>query len=212
MHGFSTLLVASVLLAASPCLLASPPPNATTTAPAPGTGSHAQAQPGEKPAAVELGKVNVTAMRRMIETLQQVKIALKRPFDHDPKHVDNMVCRLYPGVVNVKPILECGNQGWFARRRDQTQGALAGGWRNAGDAGMQQALDANSSATNSPSSEYGHQWHTVRAINRRQIIYFRQILNALPAPGKGEVIVVDAKGKTMITVKAMAPSGPGGDD
>ncbi|MDE2461218.1 MAG: hypothetical protein KGL98_08205, partial [Gammaproteobacteria bacterium] len=111
MNRYCTLLAASILLSAGPWLATA----AQSTAPAAGTQTHAQ--PGAKPVTMELGKVNVTAMRRMIETLEQVKVALKRPFDNDPKHVDQMVCRLYPGVVYVKPILECGNQGWFARRR-----------------------------------------------------------------------------------------------
>ena len=208
MSGYFRLLPAAILLSAASLLQAASPPAASTAAPAADT--HAQAQPDEKPASIELGKVNVTAMRRMIETLEQVKVALKRPFDNDPKHVDQMVCRLYPGVVYVKPILECGNQGWFARRRDQVHGSLAGGWRNAGSAGMQQALDANSLATNSPSSEYGHPWHSVRAINRRQIIYFRQILKALPAPGQGEVVIVDKNGKAVMTIKPSKPPGTEG--
>ena len=208
MNGYCKLLLAPILLSASSWLFAATSPTIQTPARNAHTTATTKINP-ETPV-IQLGKVNVNAMRVLIQTLQGVKVALKIPFDDNPKHVDEMVCRLHAGVVDSEPWLECGNQDWFARRRDQTQmGLTAGGWSNGG---LQMALDANTPEMSGASSEYGHPWHTVRFVNRRQIIYFRQILNALPEPGKGNVVVVDAKGKTMLTVKAQSPSGPGGSN
>lgn len=203
MSRYFSLSLAAILLSTAPLLQASPPPSESTAAPAAGT--HAPAQPGAKPASIELGKVNVTAMRRMIETLEQVKVALKRPFDDDPKHVDHMVCRLHlAAFVNTEAELECGNQGWFSSRRDLTQRALAGG------GGFAQALNANWEATNGPTSEYGHRWHSTRTLTRSQLVFFRQLLKALPAPGTGKVVIVDKNGKAVMTIKPEEPSGTHG--
>lgn len=52
----------------------------------------------------------------------------------------------------------------------------------------------------------------MRALNLRQVMYMRKLLKSLPEPGKGDVVVLDAKGKTMMTVKAQEPPGPGGNN
>ena len=42
----------------------------------------------------QLGKLKVTGMRPLVEVLQQMKTAINAPFSNDPKHYDDMVCRL----------------------------------------------------------------------------------------------------------------------
>ena len=203
MNRYCTLLAASVLLAASPWLAAA----AQSTTSVPAAGMQAQVQPGAKPVTMELGKVNVKAMRELVKTMQQVKVALKRPYDNNPKHVDDMVCLLHPvSFRHNQEVLECGNQGWFSSRRDITQRALAGA---SGD--WQRAANADSEVANDgPSTEHGHPWHAIRALTGTQLMYFRQVLNALPAPGQGVVTVFDKNGKVVTTIKPDAQSGSDG--
>lgn len=199
MNRYCTLLAASILLSAGPWLAAA----AQSTALAAGTQTHAQ--PGAKPVTMELGRVNVKAMRELVKTMQQVKVALKRPFDNDPKHVDYMVCRLHPvSFRHNQEVLECGNEGWFSSRRDITQRAVAGGnWQRAANADSEVGNDG-------PSQEYGHPWHAIRALTGTQLMYFRQVLNALPAPGQGKVTIFDKNGKAVMTIKPGEQSGNDG--
>lgn len=209
MNRYCALLAASILLSAGPWLAAT----AQSATPAPARSTQVRAPSATQPASIELGKVNVTAMRRMIETLQQVKVALRRPFDDNPKHVNDMVCRLHVDAsVHSVAHLECGNEGWFSSRRDIVSRALGGGWVNAGQEGMERAFAANSEAGNGPSPEYGHPWHSVRTLTPTQLMYVRQILNALPAPGQGEVTVFDKNGKTVMVIKPDKSSGKDGSD
>ncbi|MDE1984842.1 MAG: hypothetical protein KGL98_11660 [Gammaproteobacteria bacterium] len=201
MNRYCALLAATILMSAGPWIAAA----AQSTTSAPVAGTQTPALPSAKPVTMELGKVNVIAMRRMIQTLQQVKVALKRPFDDNPKHVDDMVCRLHPASFrHNQEVLECGNEGWFSSRRDITQRALAGGdWQRAANADSEVANDG-------PSQEYGHPWHAIRALTGTQLMYFRQVLNALPAPGQGMVTVFDKNGKAVMTIKPGEQSGSDG--
>ena len=199
MNRYCTWLAASALLLASPWLAAA----AQSTTPA--TAASTQAQARAQPVTMELGKVNVKAIRELVKTMQQVKVALKRPFDNNPKHVDEMVCRLHPvSFRHNQQVLECGSQGWFSSRRDITQRALVGGdWQRAANADSEVANDG-------PSQEYGHPWHAIHALTGTQLMYFRQVLNALPAPGQGVVTIYDKNGNAVMTIKPGEQSGSDG--
>src|SRR5579859_7839010 len=68
---------------------------------------------------VHLGKIEVTGVKPLVEFLQEIKVAVKRPFDNDPAHFDDMVCRLGDDQLgsHMSSTLECGTQGWFSMRR-----------------------------------------------------------------------------------------------
>ena len=92
-------------------------------------------------------------------------------------------------------VLECGTNSWFMWHQDAC--------RNSGVA------QCASSSLESAYKQAGA-WVSYRRLNFQQLMYFRQLLKQLPKPGKGEVVVVDPKGKTLVTVKANAHSGTDG--
>lgn len=159
------LLVATPAWALDAVAPAMAPPTATAATPYAGKSRN-----------VRLGKIQVSGMKTLVETLQEIKVAVKRPFDNDPAHFDEMVCRLDDRQMDthIGAVLECGTQGWFRMRRDEFQygGAMSDG-----------AVSA---------SALGHPWHTERALNPQQASALRSLLKGLPAPGAGKVqLVVD---------------------
>jgi hypothetical protein len=114
----------------------------------------------------------------MVEVLQQMKTAIDAPFDNDPKHYDDMVCRITDndGFRAEGAILECGTQGWFGMYRNKQHQA------------------SNPLATDlpgTPTASLGHPWHIERLLNHEQLAALRTVLDKLPLPGKGEVQIVD---------------------
>lgn len=166
-------LLITLLFTAPAWGLAGPAP--MTAAPASTSASAAVTaknfQPGQGKS-VHLGKIEVPGVKPLVETLQEIKVAVKRPFDNDPAHFDDMVCRLDAGTLDshAGTTLECGTQGWFSMRRNQNQ------FGN-GDAAAVAAL--------------GHPWHTVRRLSGRQVKTLREVLRELPLPAHGEVQVID---------------------
>ncbi len=150
------------------------------------------ASSGKTVQTARLGKINVTAMKKLVQTLQQVKVALNTPFTDSAKDVNQMVCLLHTGMHGMRVMgdatLECGTQGWFSMRRSGTQLGLGPQL-----GGMSEETDA--------APTLGHPWHSIRLINYRQLMVLRALLKQLPAPGKGTVMVVDKGGKPVLTVK-----------
>ncbi|HEY3858226.1 MAG TPA: hypothetical protein VGM47_01290 [Gammaproteobacteria bacterium] len=139
--------------------------------------------PSPAPAAAstaKLGKVEVTGMKPLVETLREVKVAVKRPFDNNPAHFDDMVCRLETGAdtdSRAGAVLECGTQGWYGMRRNEY---LFGNFGHGAVA----------------VSTLGHPWHVVRALNMKQVTALRTLLKEVPAPGEGDVQVIDDQAAT----------------
>ncbi len=152
--------------------------------------------------ATNLGKINVTAMRQLIKTLQVVKVALNEPYSTSRDKANVVVCRIITGHgrVNVEErmgaILECGTNSWFTWRSDKC--------RNGG----LQACMSNANLTAAYKRKGA--WHSRRALNLQQVMAMRALLKKLPAPGKGEVVVVDKNGKAVMTVKESAGSAGSG--
>ena len=201
MNRCDRLLIASILLlSAAPLLHAATPPSASSAAPAPAAGTHTQSSPDAQPPSTELGKINVKGTKELIRSLEVVKVALKQPFSSDPAEANTVVCRIIHGHGHVHvdermgAVLECGTNSWYSWRKDTCH--------NVGLA--QCGSGAPGSAFKRPGA-----WHSLRPLSLRQVMYMRQLLKELPAPGKGDVVVVDAKGKTMLTVKAKEASGSG---
>lgn len=200
MSRYFSLLTAAILLSAAPLLQAAPPPSAPTAAPTAGTHAQTHTLPGAKPASAELGEVRVKGMRELIRSLEVVKVALKQPVSSDPAQANTVVCRIITGhghpIVEERmgAVLQCGTNSWYLWRKDTC--------RNAGIA--QCGSGAPGSAFKRPGA-----WVSYRALNFRQLMHMRQLLKELPEPGKGDVVVLDAKGKTMMTVKAKEPPGSG---
>ena len=166
------LTLSTGLLMTLPALaLEGPVPAAGTRATAATT--PAPAQPTTNSKNVHLGKIDVQGLQPLVQTLQEIKVAVKRPFDNEPAHFDDMVCRLGDGSLgsHMSSTLECGTEGWFAMRRNQY--LFGNGW--GGEAAV---------------STLGHPWHTVRALNPHQMMVLRELLRELPPPGQGPVEVV----------------------
>ena len=130
--------------------------------------------PASRAAAVNLNNVQVKGIKELVRTLQIVKIALKRPYDNNPKHVDDMVCELKTGL---RPSLDCGTQGWYRMRRTKWQLAFACG------------CDAESPTI-------GHPWHSVHYLSHTQLMYLRRLLGRLPPPGSAQNILVSMDNTT----------------
>jgi hypothetical protein len=107
MHALTAILTVLCMGSA----WADAPAPSTTTAPA-GINKHLDK--------IQLGKIEVSGMKPLVETLREVKVAVKRPFDNDPAHFDDMVCRLDDHGLGTHTgmLLECGTQGWFSMRRN----------------------------------------------------------------------------------------------
>ena len=124
---------------------------------------------------MKLGTVEVTGLKPLVEALRELKVAVKRPFDNDPAHFDDMVCRFddHPLGTHTGMLLECGTQGWFSMRRNfyQYGGAMQG---------SEPAV-----------STLGHPWHSLRALDPGQLAALRELLKQLPPPGQGDVQIVD---------------------
>jgi len=142
--------------------------------PTPVTGTvPAAIQPGTGKS-VHLGKIELTGVRPLVQTLQEIKVAVKRPFDNDPAHRDDMVCRLGDDELgsHLTMTLECGTQGWFSMQRSAY-----------GYGGVMQSDAVAVSAL-------GHPWHVVRPLNTKQLQALRTVLKGLPPPGQGDVQLI----------------------
>jgi hypothetical protein len=131
-----------------------------TATPAPAAGS-----------AMQLGKVEVEGLKPLVEVLQQMKTAIDAPFSNDPKHYDDMVCRLEQHLDSRAQglLLDCGTQGWFNMRRTA----------------YHRDMLRNPDLTSTP--RLGNPWHVLRPLNMEQVAALRQVLGKLPLPGKGDI-------------------------
>ncbi|MDE2091913.1 MAG: hypothetical protein KGJ08_08445, partial [Gammaproteobacteria bacterium] len=146
--------------------------------------------PAEQTKSANLGKINVTATKELIKTLQVVKVALNQPFSSSRGQADAVVCRIITGHghLNVEErmgaVLECGTNSWFTWRREKCKNTI----------------DSADCVANVSSAAYQRKgaWHSERAISLTQLAALRKLLDALPPPGKGQVVVVDKNGKTIV--------------
>jgi hypothetical protein len=126
---------------------------------------------------VQLGDVEVKSLRATVELLEEMKTAIRRPFDDSPAHYDDMVCLLKDnsGFRAQGMVLECGTQGWFGMQREIHNRDMS--------------VTADPSLTTTPN--LGHPWHVERLLDHEQLAALRKVLGVLPEPGKGDVQVVD---------------------
>ena len=133
----------------------------------------------------KLGTVHVEGLRELVKTLQQIKIALKRPIESNPRHLDDMVCIIHSGRAGdsihnrTDAVLECGTEGWFSMQMDAESLAAAQGYYG-------------------PNAQWhasvvtlGHPWHTEKVLSFKQLAVFRKLIKKIPPPGKGVVKVVE---------------------
>jgi hypothetical protein len=125
--------------------------------------------------ATELGKVEVQGHKPRLESLQQMKAAIDTPFSNDPKHYDDMVCRLEDNLSSHVQgmVLDCGTQGWFGMRRSIYRRDMM--------------MTPNPDLSSTP--PLGHPWHILRALNPEQVTALRKMLGTLPPPEKGDLEV-----------------------
>lgn len=145
------------------------------------------------PPSAQLGKINVKATRELIKTLRVVKVAMHESYSDSPDKANVMVCRIITGHghVNVEErmgaVLECGSNSWFTWKRENCRNS-----NNMADC----TADISSTAYKRKGA-----WHSMRELNFKQLAALRQLLKTLPAPGKGQVVLVDAAGKTVIKTR-----------
>lgn len=149
-----------------------------------------------------LGKINVTAMRELIRTLQVVKVTLNEPFSSSRDKADTVVCRIITGHGHMHmqermgAVLECGTNSWFTWKRDTCHDRYPVG--------------CISNGPGAAAYKRKGAWHSMHTLNLQQVMAMRALLKKLPAPGKGEVVVVDKNGKAMMTIKESAGSAGSG--
>ena len=167
------------------CLACALAPAAAADTPA----ASAATKPPAQSAGTNLGKVDVKGTRATVDLLREMKGAINAPFSNDPKHVDDMVCRIEQneGYRAQGVVLDCGTQGWFSSRRSNS------------------TLDDVTNPDSKAKANLGHPWHVVRLLNYEQVQALRSLLGILPAPGKGEVRVVDGPVTAPAAASAMAP-------
>lgn len=149
------------------------------------------------PQTANLGKINVKAMRALVQTLQMVKVALKTPYSDDRNAV---VCSINSG--RGAATLECGSNSFYMDRRDSCHFGVMVREVSCSDLGT-------SSFTWGGHDQF-HDWHSVRTLSQQQLMHLRELLKQLPPPGQGDVAVVDYKGNVMVTVTANASSATAG--
>ncbi len=148
----------------------------------------------EKPQNANLGNINVTATRALIKTMQVVKVALNQPFSNSSDKADAVICRIITGHGHLDvqermgAVLECGTNSWFTWQRETCNN---GGLMACTTGGPGAAAYKRKGA-----------WHSLRALNLQQLMALRKLLKELPAPGQGEVVVVDKNGKAVLAIKA----------
>ena len=171
MNSVTRMFIVMVLLlpvAASADAPAATSRSAVTAAPAASTAAGSTA---------ELGKVEVTGTKPLVEILQQMKTAINAPFTNDPKHYDDMVCRIEnnEGFRAQGVVLDCGTQGYYSMRREI----------------MHRDMQVTEDVAAAGTPTLGHPWHIVRLLNHEQVAALRKVLGKLPEPGKGDVEVLD---------------------
>ena len=146
-------------------------------------------KPPTQSTTTNLGNVDVKGTRATVDLLREMKGAINAPYSNDPKHVDDMVCRIEQneGYRAQGVLLDCGTQGWFSMRRSNS------------------TLDEVTNPDSKAKASLGHPWHIVRLLNYEQVQALRSLLGTLPPPGKGEVRVVDGPVTAPAPASAMAP-------
>ncbi|MGA9852881.1 MAG: hypothetical protein WBR15_08130 [Gammaproteobacteria bacterium] len=168
--------------------------NPSSNAPSASTAKNLPAAATEEAQTTNLGKINVTAMKQLVKSLQVVKVALNEPFSTTRDKANVVVCRIINGHghLNVQErmgaVLECGTNSWFMWHRDECRtGGMAACTLNGPGAAAFERKGA---------------WHSMHALNLQQVMALRTLLSELPPPGKGDVVVVDKNGKPMMTLKS----------
>jgi len=192
-------------LACVESVLAGNPPQSISTPAGPSgnaTPPSSSANVNTKSKTTNLGKINVTAMRELIKTLQVVKVALNEPHSTSRDKANVVVCRIITGHGHMAvqermgAVLECGTNSWYTWHSDKCR---IGSWAACTPNGLPAAAYKRKGA-----------WHSMHALNFQQLMALRALLSKLPAPGKGGVVVVDKNGKAVMTVKESAGSAGSG--
>lgn len=146
------------------------------------------------PQNADLGTINVTATRELIKTKQVVKIALNQPFSNSSDKAIEVVCRIITGHGHLDvqermgAVLEGGTNSWFTwPRATCTNGGLAA---------------CTTGVPGTAAYKRKVAWHSMRVLNLQQLMALRMLLMELPAPGQGDVEVVDKVGKAVLAIKA----------
>ena len=152
---------------------------------------------------LHLGKIEVSGQRQIMEALQAIKIALKRPESSDPSQQNVIVCRIEKDIgSHEQDLLTCATNRTLSLRRQGTQSGIITACE--GVAGTScypdQAFGARSPLNDALQSTEGHMLHM--PVNAASL---RSLLAKIPDPAP-EPVTAPAVSSAPAPAATTAPS------